>query len=830
MHRRVVIIGGVAGGATAAARLKRLSKAVDVTLVERGPDVSFANCGLPYYIGREIQDRSRLLLQTPEGLSTALGVEVLTKTTATTVDTKKKIVTTIDATSGAASRTLEYDTLILSPGASPLRPAAIPGIGDARIATLRNMQDMDKIDAAVRQPNVKKITVIGAGFIGLEVVEQLHRIGGKEVTLVEKFPAVLPQVDTEIAEFLHGPMAEAGVRLMLDHQVMSFAPNSRGALDVRVASKCGTETALDSDYVVLAIGVRPDSSLAKDAGIKCAGTGHIVVDEFMRTSASDVYAVGDAVETQDLVFPEKRAAVALGNIANMQARIAADHICLSGSPQSKAAIPYRGSLGTSIVRVFDHVVAVTGWNAKRLEAAGIPFQTATVTADNHAGYYPGALPITLKVFFDPNTGRIFGGQGYGIDGVDKRVDVIATAITGGLTVDDLSLTQLCYSPPFGSARDVANLAGLAARNIRSGFVKTLNGGMTPANTQGKTVVDVRPAEAAALHPIPGAVNIPSAELPSKFPTMDKSKSYVTVCALGKTSYFAARKFALAGFSNTESLSGGLRVWDKPKPGPAIPQAAATASCTVTCAAPKAVVNLDCTGLSCPGPLLKLKQEIDKLGKDCQLCVTATDPGFAADVKAFASSRGITCDSVTLNKGIITAKLTNTAVCGAATGPSSATGARKGATIVVFSQDMDKVLASFVIANGAAAMGGEVTMFFTFWGLNALRNPRKSGSGKSLVEFAFGKMMPKGMGKLQLSNYNMGGMGAILMKREMRVKKLPNLPLLLQQAKEQKIRLVACTMSMDAMGIKAEELIDGVEYGGVAEYLAAAEKTGTNLFI
>lgn len=821
MQRRLVIVGGVAGGATAAARAKRLDKTVDVTVIEKGPDVSFANCGLPYYIGREITDRSKLSLQTPQSLSDALKAKVLTMTEALAVDPAKKEVT---VKANGETKKITYDALILSPGASPLRPP-LKGIDNPKIVTLRNLQDMDRIDALVHLPATKRIAVIGAGFIGLEVVEQLHRIEGKTVTLIERTPTVLPQADEEISSFLHNAMIEKGVQLVLGDCVESFEQLPNGALRVNLATK----GALEVDAVVLAIGVRPDSKLAVDAGIKTVSTGHIATNGFMQTDKDSIYAVGDVVETADLVFPDRRAVAALGNVANMQARIAVDHY-VKGSKQQ-----YKGSLGTAIVRVFDNTLAVTGWSEKRLKAAGIPYATTTVTADNHAGYYPGALPITIKITFDPVTGRLYGGQAVGIDGVDKRVDVLATAITGGLTVEDLSLTQLCYSPPFGSARDVANIAGLAGRNIRDKLV-TPKYSLTDPSTK---YIDVRPADAAALHPIPNSINIPLGEVEEKGKSLDKSLTYTTVCNLGKTSYFAARKLSQLGL-NVNSLVGGLRVHDKPVSSPPAPGSATSSSgpcCNAGSPPPQggsgAVVNLDCTGMSCPGPLLKLKSTIDALSPGAQLVVTATDPGFAADLKAFVNSRGLTLLSVGTERGIVTGKLINAAPGGAAApapGTGNASGARKGATIVVFSKDMDKVLAAFVIANGAAAMGGDVTMFFTFWGLNALRHPHRSGGRKSIVEAAFGKMMPRGINKLQLSNYSFGGIGALLMKSEMKKKNLPNIPSLMQQAKAQKIRMVACTMSMDAMGISKDELIEGIEYGGVADYLASAEKSGTNLFV
>jgi peroxiredoxin family protein/TusA-related sulfurtransferase/rhodanese-related sulfurtransferase len=437
----------------------------------------------------------------------------------------------------------------------------------------------------------------------------------------------------------------------------------------------------------------------------------------------------------------------------------------------------------------------------------------------------------------------------GIDGVDKRVDAIAMAITGGLTVEDLSLAQLCYSPPFGSARDVVNVVGLASRNIRDGLVIPAYGLSAPSTTPGKEVkvLDVRPFDVASIHPIPNSINISYKDIRKQAKSLDPSFEYRTVCSLGKTSYFASRDLVQAGHSSS-ALIGGLKLHDKPKPEPAEPETEAEVAASVSASAPTAApvtVLLDCAGMACPGPLLKLKSTVATLPQNAILHVTATDPGFKADVKAFASSNGLKVSGMRTEKGVIHVDLAREgtvvgtaahaaggSIASAAAGVISANGAdRKGATIVVFSQDYDKVLGALVIANGAAAMGGDVTMFFTFWGLNALRDPkRRASKPKTLMENMFGFMMPKGIDRLPISNMNFGGMGPIMLKHEMGGKNLPNPQGLMQSAKEQKIRLVACTMSMDAMGITAEELIDGVEYGGVAEYLGAAQKAGTNLFV
>lgn len=556
--KKVVVVGGVAGGATAAARLSRLSNNFDITIIEKSPDVSFANCGLPYYIGREIVDRSKLSLQTPQSLSNQLGVKVFTNTEVTTVARDAKTVAMKDLVTGESTN-LSYDYLILSPGASALKPR-LPGIDHPRVMTLRNLQDMDKMDVIIKNEDVKSVVVVGAGFIGLEMAEQLRHVG-KTVHLVQKTSAVLPQADPEMAEFLHAPLVQHGIKLHLGDGLAGFVSKSDTAVEVKLESG----KSIDADLVVLSIGVRPESKLAVDAKLNVSRSGHIQVNEYMQTNDPNIYAVGDVIETKDLVFPDRKTNVALGNIANMQARIAADHMGLGKS------VPYKGSLGTSIVRAFDTILAIAGWNETRLKDAGIPYATTTITAWAHASYYPGAMPITMKITYDPITGRVYGGQAVGVDGVDKRIDVIATAITAGMTIDDLSLLQLTYSPPFGSARDVVNVAGLAARNqkdnlVHASFHLTEDDTAAKASTPREVkVLDVRAKDIAQANPVPNSINIPYKDLNNMDlnKVLDKNVEYKTLCLWGKTAYFSSRVLENQGFK-TSTLIGGAILHQKPK--------------------------------------------------------------------------------------------------------------------------------------------------------------------------------------------------------------------------------------------------------------------------
>lgn len=550
---RFVIVGGVAAGASAAARARRLSEHAQITVLERGPDVSFANCGLPYHIGGEICERAALAVQTPASLQALLALDVRTSTEATAIDRAAKRVQVRSLASGT-SEWLAYDKLLLAPGAAPLRPA-LQGIDDRRIFTLRSLQDMDRIEAAAGQ--AKRVVVIGAGFIGLEVAEQFVR-RGLHVTLVELQHQVLPQLDAPLTLLLEDELRRHGVELVLGDGLVSFA----GGEQVSATLRSGRT--LEADLVVLAIGVRPESSLARAAGLALGERGHIVVDEFLRTSDADIYAAGDVVETHDLV-DRSATSTPLGGPANRQGRAVADHIF-----QPQRARAYRGGLGTAIVRAFDVSAGVTGWTAKRLRAAGRPFRTITVNEQHHAGYFPGAQPIQLALTWDPRTQRVLGAQCSGLAGVDKRLDVLATAIAGELTIDDLAQLELAYAPPFGAAKDIVNIAGFASCNARDGLVDPLDELPDDAETQ---IVDVRPAAMAKAHPVPrvGVLNIPYRELRARCAELDRARPVVTVCTMGKTSYFAARVLAQRGF-RVQSLCGGLRARLDPRSPGKLPTA------------------------------------------------------------------------------------------------------------------------------------------------------------------------------------------------------------------------------------------------------------------
>ena len=534
---KLLVIGGVAAGASCAARARRLSESAQITVLERGPDVSFANCGLPYHIGGEIQDRSVLAVQTPASLKALLNLDVRTRCEAVRIDRLNKRVEVKNLTSGAMEW-ITYDKLMLSPGASPIRPN-IPGIDDSRIYTLRSLEDMDRIVEATDKG--MRAVAIGAGFIGLEMAEQLND-KGLSVELVELQNQVLPQLDKKMSMLLESELKHNEVGVTLGDGIERFV-STEDAVECHLKSG----KVLKADFVVLSMGVVPETMIARDAGLSLGARGHIVVNNFQQTSDPDIYAAGDAVETEELVFGG-RTVLPMGGPANRQGRIAADHML-----RPDIAKAYPGSLGTAIVRVFSVAAGVTGWTEKRMREAGHPCASVIVNDHQHATYYPGAKPLTLKIVWDPQTGRVVGAQATGCKGVDKRLDVLAACIQNEATIDDLCHLELAYAPPFGSAKDIINLAGFAATNLHDGLVIQTD----DLSFSGVQIVDVRPKPVADAFPLAGSINIPFPTLRSNLDKLDRRHPVITVCAFGKMSYFAARILAQNGFQ-VQSYSGGIK--------------------------------------------------------------------------------------------------------------------------------------------------------------------------------------------------------------------------------------------------------------------------------
>jgi NADPH-dependent 2,4-dienoyl-CoA reductase/sulfur reductase-like enzyme/rhodanese-related sulfurtransferase len=540
---KLVIVGGVAGGASAAARARRLSETADVVLLERGPDVSFANCGLPYYLGGEISQRDKLLVMTPEGLGQRFRLDVRTQSSVEAIDRQGKKVRVCDLVRGRDYEE-SYDKLILAPGATPTRPS-LPGIDLPGIFTLRDLRDTDRIKAALDQ-GVRQAVVIGAGFIGLEMVENLVR-RGIQVTVVELQKQVLPPLDREMAALLAEHLLSKGVALILGDSVEGFA--SAGA-NLLVQLKSGRR--LETQLGILGVGVRPDNRLAVQAGLEIGSRGGIRVNEHMQTSDPDIYAVGDAVEVKDFVTHEP-AQIPLAGPANRQGRIAADHI-FGGSAR------YRGTQGTSIVRVFDLTAALTGASEKTLRSLGHSFAKVYLHPMGHAGYFPGAQQMALKLLFDSQNGKVLGAQAVGGAGVDKRIDVLAVAIQAGLTVFDLEEVELAYAPQYGSAKDPINLAGFVASNVLRGVNHQVSVEQIleiPGATEEETplLLDVRTAKEVSAGAIPGAMHIPVDELRSRLHELPRNRRIVVYCRVGQRGYVALRILRHYGFQAV-NLSGG----------------------------------------------------------------------------------------------------------------------------------------------------------------------------------------------------------------------------------------------------------------------------------
>lgn len=542
---KVVIVGGVAGGATAAARIRRLDENAEITVFEKSGYISYANCGLPYYIGGEISDREELTLQTPESFNARFRVDVKVRHEVVAINPDRKTVTVKNLSGGEVFEE-KYDKLVLSMGAKPIRPN-LAGIDDERIFTVRNVEDTFRVKDYIDATKPERAVVIGGGFIGIEMAENLRRLG-TEVTLVEAAPQLMAPFDGDMAAFIHAEVRATGVKLVLGGMVDGFESNGK-SLGVRL--KDGDT--ISCDMAVLAIGVAPDTALAKDAGFELGIKGSIVVNERMETSVPDVYAVGDAVQIKNYVTG-KPALISLAGPANKQARIAADNICGKDSR-------YNGAQGSSVIKVFRLTAAATGINERTAKSEGIDADKVILSPMNHAGYYPGGKIMTMKVVFEKGTYRLLGAQIVGFDGVDKRIDVLATAIRAGMKVTDLTELDLAYAPPYSSAKDPVNMAGFMAENIRDGLVGQwyYDDEPTLPRDGSVTLLDVRTPQEFATGNINGFVNIPVDELRERAEELDKDKPVYVICQSGLRSYIAARILAGRGFA-VYNFAGGYRFY------------------------------------------------------------------------------------------------------------------------------------------------------------------------------------------------------------------------------------------------------------------------------
>jgi len=806
MNKKILIIGGVAGGASAAARSRRLDENAEIIMLERGDYISYANCGLPYYIGGVIKDKNNLTLQTPHSFNERFNVDVRILSEVVKINAQEKTVEIKNVKTGDVY-TENYDNLILSPGADPILPK-IEGTDLDGIFALRTIPDTYKIKEYVNEKQPKSAVIVGGGYIGIEMADNLHALGLK-VSIVELQDHLIGPLDYDMACETHNHIISKGVDLYLNNGVKKIAKNTKG-LTIELSNG-----SINTDIVILAVGVRPESSLAKNAGLEVNSRGSMCVDSKMTTSNKFIYAVGDAVEVVNFVSGAK-AFIPLAGPANKQGRIAADNI--SGRESE-----YKGTQGTSILKCFDMTVAMTGLNERDAKANGLDYEKSFTFSASHAGYYPGATNMAIKTVFEKVTGKILGASIVGFDGVDKRCDVFATAIRAGMTIKDLTELELSYAPPFSSAKDPVNMAGYVASNILSGDVEIFHWhDVQKLDLEKVTLLDTRTTIEFENGNISGSVNMPIDTLRKNLNKLDKSKPVYIYCQIGLRGYVAARILLQNGFA-VKNLSGGYRLYNAIYSKKTSKDSVNDQQIKIEIKAK--TIDIDACGLQCPGPIMRVAQALKTASEGDVLSVTATDPSFSEDVGAWCSRTGNKLLESGNENGIFKVVIQK----GVENAQQLAQGGN-GKNIIVFSGDLDKALASFIIANGSAAMGRKVSMFFTFWGLNILRKSTHVQTKKNFIERMFGKMMPRGASKLSLSKMNMAGMGAAMIRGIMKNKNIDSLEALIQLALDNGVELVACTMTMDIMGIKKEELLDGVTYGGVAKMLAFAEESDMSLFI
>jgi NADPH-dependent 2,4-dienoyl-CoA reductase/sulfur reductase-like enzyme/peroxiredoxin family protein/rhodanese-related sulfurtransferase/TusA-related sulfurtransferase len=821
---KYLIIGGVAGGATTAARLRRIDEHSQIILFERGKEISYANCGLPYYIGGVITERDKLLVQTPESFYQRFRVEVRIQNEVTKINRKEQSIEVKNLVTGEVYEE-SYDKLIVSTGAEPLKPN-IPGIKDPSIFTLRNVQDTDTIKQYIEEKQPRRAVVVGAGFIGLEMAENLF-YRGIFVTIVEMAEQVMTPLDYEMAAEVHQHLKTKQVEFYLKDAVSSF---HRDEDEFYITLNSGRE--LESDLVILSIGIRPESQIIREAGLEIGKRGGILVNEYLQTADPNIYAVGDAIEFPNPITG-KNVSVYLAGPANKQGRIVADNIVFGNKRL------YQGAISTAIAKVFDLTVASCGVSEKELRNQGLEYIASIIHGTSHAGYYLEAMPLTLKILFSPDSGKLYGAQIIGYEGVDKRIDVISTVMRSRGTIYDLEEIEHAYAPPYSSAKDPVNIAGFTAENIlrkRMNIVHWYD--IQNLDDKNTYLLDVRTAEEYQLGTIEGSVNIPVDELRERLEEIPKDKKLVLFCGVGLRGYVACRVLMQQGFDEVYNLSGGYKtyqhatqkqsnedifekdfigkddqIYQYDHDGKQAPVDIKT-------------MEVDACGLQCPGPIMKLKQSLQDMNEGDRIKETATDPGFYEDVKSWSKMTGNKLVSVDQEKGKVVAVIEKRIP----KDTKVAAGGGRNKTLIVFSDELDKALACFVLANGAASTGKKVTMFFTFWGLNVIKKSKKQKVKKDFMGKMFVWMMPANSRKLKLSKFNMMNMGRAMIKGRMKAKGVDSLEAMIQSAIDNGVEIIACQMSMDIMGIQKEELMDEVRIGGVATYMSKAEQSNVNLFV
>ncbi len=808
--KKVLIVGGVAGGASTATRLRRLDENLEIVIFEKGEYVSFANCGLPYYIGDIIQNRESLLVQTPESLKARFNLDVRVNSEVVGVNGKDKKVK-VKTKNGEEYEEI-FDFLVLAPGAKPIFPA-IKGIENKKIFTLRNINDMDKIKSEIKNNAIKKAVVVGGGYVGIETAENLKHLG-IDTTLVEAAPHILAPFESEISNILEYELVNNGIELMTSEKVVEFQEDAN-----KIIIKLESGKIVTTDMVILSIGVSPDTKFLEGSGINLGERGYILVNENLETNIDGVYALGDSILVKNYIT-NQNVGIPLAGPANRQGRIVAGNIV--GRNEK-----YKGSLGTAIIKIFELTGASTGLNERSLKQLNITYEKIYLHPNNHAAYYPGASPISIKALYNKENKQILGAQAVGISGVDKFIDVIATSIKFKATIDDLAELELAYAPPFLSAKSPANMVGFIGQNIEDDLLEQVFMEDLKKYDEKKTIIlDIREELELIGGKFDNSINIPLSELRKRYTELPKDKEIWTYCAVGLRGYIATRFLSQKGY-RVKNLAGGIKSEEK-----VIVNTQKESSLTKegNSNIEKEEDYLDLSGLSCPGPLVKIKEKIDKLGEDEKLKVKVSDPGFYNDIQAWSKVTKNSLLSLDKKDGLTYATLQKgqTSKVIEKNQENVIIEDNSNMTMVVFSGDLDKAIAAFIIANGALTMGKKVTMFFTFWGLSILK--KKNLAKKSFIEKMFAMMLPKNSQDLPVSKMNFFGIGAKMIRSVMKKKNIMSLEELIKKAIDSGVNITACTMSMDVMGISEEELIDGINYGGVGQYLGEAEKSNNNLFI
>ncbi|ALM94638.1 CoA-disulfide reductase [Fusobacterium polymorphum] len=808
--KKVLIVGGVAGGASTATRLRRLDENLEIIIFEKGEYVSFANCGLPYYIGDIIQNRESLLVQTPESLKARFNLDVRVNSEVVGVNGKDKKVK-VKTKNGEEYEEI-FDFLVLAPGAKPIFPA-IKGIENKKIFTLRNINDMDKIKSEIKNNAIKKAVVVGGGYVGIETAENLKHLG-IDTTLVEAASHILAPFDSEISNILEYELVNNGIELMTSEKVVEFQENGN-----EIIIKLESGKSVTTDMVILSIGVSPDTKFLEGSGINLGERGHILVNENLETNIDGVYALGDSILVKNYIT-NQNVGIPLAGPANRQGRIVAGNIV--GRNEK-----YKGSLGTAIIKIFELTGASTGLNERSLKQLNITYEKIYLHPNNHAAYYPGASPISIKALYNKENKQILGAQAVGISGVDKFIDVIATSIKFKATIDDLAELELAYAPPFLSAKSPANMVGFIGQNIEDDLLEQVFMEDLKKYDEKKTIIlDIREELELIGGKFDNSINIPLSELRKRYTELPKNKEIWTYCAVGLRGYIATRFLSQKGY-RVKNLAGGIKSEEK-----VIVNTQKESSLTKegNSNIEKEEDYLDLSGLSCPGPLVKIKEKIDKLGENEKLKVKVSDLGFYNDIQAWSKVTKNSLLSLDKKDGLTYATLQKgqTSKVIEKNQENVIIEDNSNMTMVVFSGDLDKAIAAFIIANGALTMGKKVTMFFTFWGLSILK--KKNLAKKSFIEKMFAMMLPKNSQDLPVSKMNFFGIGAKMIRSVMKKKNIMSLEELIKKAIDSGVNITACTMSMDVMGISEEELIDGINYGGVGQYLGEAEKSNNNLFI